>query len=405
MTTATWAILAVTLACAIGIVIGRLSAADSTTPQPAAHALVMQNELREALDLDQLVLHYQPKVELGSGRVVCLEALVRWQHPGRGLLMPSEFLPVAAQHCELMESLTGWVLRRALGDYKAWTAVGRGWTVAVNISAADLGSLEFAGTVSQILAEAGVRPDRLHLEVIETELAFDTERAGQVVGALAAQGILMSIDDLGIGYTSASQLRTLQVCEVKIDRTFLAALPGSEQDRAKVRSLIDLGHSLGCSVSAEGVEWQDIADWLVDAGCDQAQGYLWLRPRSWTEVAQVFGATTATTAMTACDARAAEQSAIESPPTAVRGVEGDNTHLPAALWTRTLGSLSEGGSTSTLAAEAIAHLTARELEVLHCLIEGMSRNEIGPVLHISPNTVRTHIRNILDKLNVHSVLI
>ncbi|HEY8619991.1 MAG TPA: EAL domain-containing protein, partial [Dermatophilaceae bacterium] len=98
MTTATWAILAVTLAGAIGIVIGRLSAADSTTPQPPAHALVMQNELREALDLDQLVLHYQPKVELGSGRVVCLEALVRWQHPGRGLLMPSEFLPVAAQY-------------------------------------------------------------------------------------------------------------------------------------------------------------------------------------------------------------------------------------------------------------------------------------------------------------------
>ena len=310
MTTATWAILAVTLAGAIGIVIGRLSAAGSTTPQPAAHALVMQNELREALDLDQLVLHYQPKIELSTGRVVCLEALVRWQHPGRGLLMPSEFLPVAAQYPELMESLTGWVLRRALGDYKSWTAVGRGWTVAVNISAADIGSLEFAGTVGQILAEAGVRPDRLHLEVIETELAFDTERAGQVVGALAAQGILMSIDDFGIGYTSLSQLRTLQVCEVKIDRTFLAALPGSEQDQAKVRSLIDLGHSLGCSVTAEGVEWQDVADWLVDAGCDHAQGYLWLRPRSWTEVAQVFGATSATTAMTALG-----EAATQSTPT------------------------------------------------------------------------------------------
>jgi len=319
--------------------------------------------------------------------------------------MPAEFLPVAAQHSELMESLTSWVLRRALVDYKAWTSVGRDWKVAVNISAADLGSLEFADTVGQILAEAGVRPDRLHLEVAETELAFDTERAGQVVGALAAQGISMSIDDFGIGYTSASQLRTLQVSEVKIDRTFLAALPGNEQDRAKVRSLIDLGHSLGCSVTAEGVEWQDVADWLVDEGCDQAQGYLWLRPRSWTEVAQVFGATTATTATTACDAQAAEQSAIESPPTAVRGVEGDKTHLPAALWTRTLGPLSEGGDTSALTAEAIAHLTARELEVLHCLIEGMTRNEIGPVLHISPNTVRTHIRNILDKLNVHSVLI
>ena len=243
---------------------------------------------------------------------------MRWQHPGRGLLMPSEFLPVAAQYPELMGSLTGWVLRRALGDYKAWTAVGRGWTVAVNIFAADIGSLEFTGTVGQILAEVGVRPDRLHLEVIETELAFDTERASQVVGALAAQGIAMSIDDFGIGYTSLSQLRTLQVCEVKIDRTFLAALPGSEQDRAKVRSLIDLGHSLGCSVTAEGVEWQDVADWLVDAGCDHAQGYLWLRPRSWTEVAQVFGATSVTTAMTALG-KAATQS---TPAPAGRGGGG-----------------------------------------------------------------------------------
>ena len=259
------------------------------------HALVLQDELRQALDRDQLVLHYQPKIELGTGRVSCLEALVRWQHPKRGLLMPSEFLPVAAQYSDLIESLTAWVLRRALADYTAWTAAGHHWTVAVNVTAPDLGSLEFAGTVGQILAEAGVRPDRLHLEVIETELAFDTDLAGQVVGALAAQGILMSIDDFGIGYTSLSQLRTLQVSEVKIDRTFLAALPGSEQDRAKVRSLIDLGHSLGCSVTAEGVEWPDVADWLVDAGGDQAQGYLWLRPRAWTEVAQVFGATTAAT--------------------------------------------------------------------------------------------------------------
>jgi diguanylate cyclase len=295
-----WALLALTLAVGIG----RFSAADSANPQDATPAAVMQDELREALDRDELVLHYQPTMELGTGRVSSLEALVRWQHPQRGLLMPSEFLPVAAQHSELMGSLTSWVLRRALADYKAWTAVGRDWTVAVNISAADLGSLEFAGSVGQILAEAGIRPDRLHIEVAETELAFDTDLARQVVGALTAQGILMSIDDFGIGYTSLSQLRTLQVSEVKIDRTFLAALPGNEQDRAKVHSLIDLGHSLGCSVTAEGVEWQDVADWLVDAGCDHAQGYLWLRPRSWTEVAQVFDATTATTPTTAYGAAA-----------------------------------------------------------------------------------------------------
>ena len=166
----------------------------------------------------------------------------------------------------------------------------------------------------------------LHLEVIETELAFDTERAGQVVGALAEQGILMSIDDFGIGYTSLSQLSTLLVSEVKIDRTFLAALPGSEQDRAKVRSLIALGHSLGCSVTAEGVEWQDVADWLVDAGCDQAQGYLWLRPRTWTEVAQVFDATSATSATSAMTAMTAMtalgKATTQSTPTPARRGRG-----------------------------------------------------------------------------------
>jgi len=291
MTTAIWAILAVTLAGGIGIIIGRFSAADCATPQPAAQALVLRDELRDALDRDQLVLHYQPKIELGTGRVSALEALVRWQHPKRGLLMPSEFLPVVGQHCELMESLTGWVLRRALTDHTAWTTAGHDWTVAVNIFAEDLGSLEFAGTVGQILAEAGVEPERLHLEVTETELAFNTERAAQVVRALTAQGVLVSIDDFGIGDTSLSQLRTLHVSEVKIDPTFIAALPGHEQDRARVSALIDLGHSLGCRVTAEGVEWPEVADWLVNAGCDHAQGYLWLRPRAWTEVAQVFGTT------------------------------------------------------------------------------------------------------------------
>ena len=263
-------------------------------PQHATHALVMQGELRGALERDELVLYYQPKMELTTGRVSGVEALVRWQHPERGLMPPSDFLPVA-ERSELIEPLTDWVLRRALADYTAWTAAGLDWTVAVNISARNLGSLTFAARVRQILQETGVRPSRLHLEVTETALAFDAALAGDVFGALATQGISMSIDDFGIGYTSLSQLRTLSVSEVKIDQTFVAGLPRNERDRAIVRSVIDLGHNLGCMVTAEGVEWQDVADWLLDAGCDQAQGYLWLRPRPWHEVARVFGLTIAAT--------------------------------------------------------------------------------------------------------------
>jgi len=282
------ALLAATLVVgiAIGITISRFTAAGPKTSQTVTRTMAMHDELRRALDHDELVLHYQPKIELSTGRVSCLEALLRWQHPERGLLTPPEFVPVAEQHSELLGPLTSWVLRRALADYNSWTAAGHDWTVSVNIAAQDLGSVDFAGTVGQVLQEAGVGRDRLHLEVTEAALAGSPELAEKVVSALAAEGILVSIDDFGTGFTSPGDLRFLKVSEVKIARTLITSLPA---DRARVRSLIDLGSSLGCLVTAVGVEWQEVADWLMDAGCDHAQGYLWLRPRAWTEVAEVFG--------------------------------------------------------------------------------------------------------------------
>jgi diguanylate cyclase len=261
---------------------------EPQTPHHATHALVIQSELRSALDRDELVLHYQPKMELGSGRVTCVEALVRWQHPERGLLLPADFL-AAAERSDLIETLTSWVLRRALADYTAWTAAGHDWSVAVNVSARNLTSLTFPGSVSQILRDAGVPPSRLHLEASEGALTCEPELAGQVVTALAAQGVSMSVDHFGLGFTGLSRLCSTGVSEIKIDQTFVADLPGRQQDRAIVRSVVDLGHSLGCVVTAQGVESQIVADVLVDAGCDQAQGYLWLRPGPWPEVARAVG--------------------------------------------------------------------------------------------------------------------
>jgi diguanylate cyclase len=262
---------------------------EPASEQHPTHSLVVQQELRHALERDELVLHYQPKLDLSTGAVHGVEALVRWQHPERGLLQPGQFLPVA-ERSELIEPLTVWVLRRALDDHARWTALGVDWTVAVNVSARNLGSLDFARTVAALLEESGTPPERLHLEVTETALAFDPETAAQVVSELARQGIQISVDDFGIGYTSLSQLRTLTVAEVKIDRTFVAGLSGSEQDRAIVGSVIALGHSLGCTVTAEGVETEEIARWLQDAGCDRAQGYLWMRPAPWADVAAAFSA-------------------------------------------------------------------------------------------------------------------
>jgi EAL domain-containing protein (putative c-di-GMP-specific phosphodiesterase class I) len=141
------------------------------------------------------------------------------------------------------------------------------------------------------LEEAPVGADRLHLEVTEAALTFQTVVAEEVIGALAAQGIAIAIDDFGTGFTGLSRLRTVQVSEVKIDRRVLADLQGNENDHAVLRSVIDLGHSLGFLVTAVGVESQDVADDLVSAGCDQAQGSLWLPPSPWTDVAEVFGDT------------------------------------------------------------------------------------------------------------------
>jgi len=270
------------------VVYDAVTATSSTSARPAADALVMQRELRRALDNDELVLHYQPQVELSTGRVASVEALVRWQHPERGLLPPGEFLPVA-ERCELIEPLTRWVLRRALADCEEWTAHGHDWSVAVNVSARNLSSLAIVGEIQHLLRTTGVSPERLCLEITETALAFDNQMAADVVSALTAGGISMSLDDFGVGFTGIGQLRSLDMAEIKIDRLFIEGLAESVEDQAIVGSLIDLAHSLGCSVTAEGVESQAVADWLSDAGCDHGQGFLWLRPTAWTDIGRVTG--------------------------------------------------------------------------------------------------------------------
>ena len=267
-----------------GVVAFEPANAPLTTP-----TLALQRELRAALERDELVLHYQPKIDLATGTADCVEALVRWQHPERGLLLPADFLAVA-ENSDLIDGLTRWVLHRALADYAAWTVAGCDWTVAVNVSARNLTSLAFAEEVAQLLHDVGMPPERLQIEVTETAVAFDADVANQVVRALAALGISIAIDDFGVGYTSLSQLRIVQVSEVKIDRVFVKGLPASEQDGAIVRSVVDLGHSLGCRVTAEGVESREVADWLVAAGCDHAQGYFWLRPAPWPDVALALNA-------------------------------------------------------------------------------------------------------------------
>ncbi|MCU7723087.1 EAL domain-containing protein [Actinoplanes sp. KI2] len=241
--------------------------------------LVVQAELRHALERDELVLHYQPKVRLSDGVVTGVEALVRWQHPERGLLPPAAFLP-AAEQSGLIEPLTAWVLHRALADQQEWTAAGRPWTVSVNVSARNLESPSFASFVTGLPSASG----RLILEITETAAVDDEETAQEAVRALAAAGIGISVDDFGTGYTSLGRLRGVPLTEIKIDRSFIDTVLTSTENQAIVRSVIALAHGLGCRATAEGVETAEVASWVAAAGCDEAQGYLYSRPVPWKQV-------------------------------------------------------------------------------------------------------------------------
>jgi len=254
--------------------------ADPLVTPALPSALALHAELRHALERDELVLLYQPKLELGTGRTVALEALLRWQHPERGLLAPVEFLP-AVEQSDLVGPFTGWVLRQALSDLADWSATGLEWAVAVNVSARNLEAPGFAAEVADLLRASRVAADRVVLEITETALAADASALAASVHELAACGIAVSVDDFGTGWSSLTQLRALPFAEVKIDRSFVTHLDTEPQDRALVRSVIDLAHGLACWVTAEGVESQDTADWLRAAGCDQAQGFLWSRPEPW----------------------------------------------------------------------------------------------------------------------------
>ena len=239
--------------------------------------LALVGELRRAIEADELVLHYQPKAELRTDRVCAVEALVRWQHPQRGMVPPDAFLPVAEQ-TGLIEPLTRWVLATALGQIGRWKDAFAGLTMAVNVSARNIGRPDFPDTVAAALAAAGVEPERLVLEITETALMADPEVAADVLARISATGVRVSVDDFGQGQTSLGYLSRLPLHELKIDKAFVTDLPDNSAHAAIVRSVVDLGHNLGLQVVAEGVETHEAVGILTATGCDVAQGYLLARP-------------------------------------------------------------------------------------------------------------------------------
>ena len=241
-----------------------------------AGTLTLIAELSGAIHHDELVLHYQPKADLSTGNVSAVEALVRWQHPTRGLLYPDAFLP-AVEKTELIEPLTHWVLRTAARALDALDPSGQ-LAIAVNISARSLTRVEFADDVLDLLAKSGASPHRVILEVTETALLADPPRAAATLSRLHQAGVRISIDDFGAGQTSLGYLATLPVTELKIDKQFVLAMTEDSRNAAIVHSVIELGHSLGFTVTAEGVETAEALTDLVNAECDLVQGYHLARP-------------------------------------------------------------------------------------------------------------------------------
>src|SRR5205823_5134102 len=239
--------------------------------------LELSGELGKAIDDGQLVLHYQPKAAISDGKIEAMEALVRWQHPVRGLVYPDSFVPIAEQ-TDLIDRLTDWALDMALNDVRELAQRHDALAVAVNVSARSLSKPDFAGRVQAALEKAGVPPTRLIIEITETALIADPERAGASLAKLDATGVRVSIDDFGQGQTSLGYLSNLPVHELKIDKSFVGDMLTNPAHSAIVRSIVDLGHNLDMRVVAEGVETDAVLLGLREAGCDVAQGFLIARP-------------------------------------------------------------------------------------------------------------------------------
>lgn len=230
------------------------------------------SELRRAIGGGELVLHYQPKIDVPTGNVTAFEALVRWNHPVRGLLPPCDFIPIA-ESTGLVGPLTHWVVDSALAQLARWSETRPELSMAVNISARNLRG-DLPDWVLDRLAVHGIEPSRLVLEITETSIAADPIRATVLLEELSAAGVKVSLDDFGQGYTSLGSLGHLPVSELKIDRGFVFAMQESHEDRAIVASVIELGHQLGLTVVAEGVETDAVCATLRAMGCDTMQGYL-----------------------------------------------------------------------------------------------------------------------------------
>lgn len=250
---------------------------DPAKDQHSLRNLELMGDLRAAIDSGDLILFYQPKVNLATGKVMGVEALVRWRHPRHGLMFPDSFIPLAEQ-IGLINPLTYWVVREALRQCRIWHEKGIMLSIAVNLSARNLLDIQFPFHIDAVFSGACKQANSLTLEITETAVMADPARALAALVSLREMGVKLSIDDFGTGYSSLSYLKQLPVDELKIDKSFVMGMAVDDNDSVIVRSTIDLAHNIGLTIVAEGVEDKATYDLLARLGCDVAQGYYISRP-------------------------------------------------------------------------------------------------------------------------------
>ena len=245
----------------------------------------IEAELRHALDRGELTVWYQPVIDLATGRPVSTEALVRWEHPERGLIAPLDFIPIA-EETGLITELGLQVLEQACRQTAAWQErLERPFGVSVNISGRQVVNPAFPAQVASIAEGSGLRPGTLALELTESVLMDDeADGPATVLGTLHEHGLTLALDDFGTGHSSLSRLKHLPLDVLKIDRSFVSGVESNSDDRAIVRATIEMAHAVGLTVVGEGVETAEQAEYLHESGCDRAQGYLYARPQPAEEI-------------------------------------------------------------------------------------------------------------------------
>lgn len=250
---------------------------DAASNKHTPARLQLSVDLRRALEQRELILYYQPKLDMKTNRIVGVEALLRWQHPQLGLLEPDQFIPIA-ERLGLINPITDWVIATALAQCKAWSDQGITLSVAVNVSGRSFNQAGLAQKIRNLLQQAQVTPGSLELEVTENVLMSDIERGAATLRSLSDIGVVISIDDYGTGHSSLAYLKQLPLRTLKIDKSFVLQMSHDDNDAVIVRSTIDLAHNLGYRVVAEGVETQDVLDLLAILGSDEVQGYYLSHP-------------------------------------------------------------------------------------------------------------------------------